>query len=126
MIDDFIGINYSKRAHKPSESGSNCNGLIYSYSDAYRAIIDHMDGSLNFLHMDDKILSLYEEIDFEKREKDCIIFFKDKNKRSWEHVAIFVDKNYILHNEETRFGSKIDNIDLMLFRNFDIKVFKEK
>jgi len=124
-VNDFVGIPYSDKNHKTLENGTSCSGLLYFFDEGYKQVIDDMS-SLMFSKMDQKILSEYYEINLEKRMKDDIIFFKDRSKRSWEHIGILVDSDYVLHAEESKYGSKADHIDALLFRNLELKIFRKR
>jgi len=126
-FNDFLGLPYNSKAIFKNEKGeTNCSGFVSELDEDYKQLTEAFISPVFFRKLKEKVLELYEEISFENREPLDIIFFKNKEDRNFSHVGVLVDKDNFIHNEESKFGSKIENIQKMLFFNKDIKIYRDK
>jgi hypothetical protein len=127
VIENVIGLKYNSKAITINKDNEvSCNGLICLISDTYRELTEQLKSPTDFRNLESKLNNIYDEINFENRQALDIIFFKEKQQRNFTHVAMLLTKDDLIHNEQSKFGARIEDIRRMLFFNRDFKIYRER
>lgn len=125
-LNDKIGIEYNTNLNINDKRFMNCNTFICSIDEYYNLFSEEFKNNFSWKNSEQIIKKYYDLVNFENRVKGDIIFIKDKGKKFYSHVAKLVNKFQYIHNTNTKYGSKIEDISMLKFLSKDFIILRKK